>query len=190
MNPDIVIKFTKCEHETQTPPVWQFDRRRRLIIQGTGITIPTTVHFQTPIYSDPVDRMGTIDEETGALIVGIPDVLLWEETSGSYDITAYVYCESADPDAAMTEYRIVIPVRHRTRPGEDVPDPEQHSIITDLIDVLTKNASGLFTLEVDSDGNLWAVYPGSDAPNFEYDSTTGALYYIFDDSTTETTTEG
>lgn len=184
MNPDIVIKFTKCEREAQTPPVWQFDRGRRLVIQGTGITLPTAVHFQTPIYSDPVDRMGTIDEETGALIVGIPDVLLWEETSGSYDITAYVYTESADPDAAMTEYRIVIPVRHRTRPGEDVPDPEQHSIITDLIDVLTQNASGLFTLEVDSDGNLYAIYPGEDAPKFEYNSNTGALYYVFDDSET------
>lgn len=188
MNPDIVIKFTKCEHELQTPPVWQFDRGRRLIIQGTGITIPTAVHFQTPIYSDPVDRMGTIDEETGALIVGIPDVLLWEETGNSYDITAYVYCE--DEDHAQTEYRIVIPVRHRTRPGEDVPDPEQRSIITDLIDVLTQNASGLFTLEVDENGNLWAIYPGQDAPNFEYDSETGALYFLFDDSTTEETSGG
>lgn len=39
--------------------------------------------------------------------------------------------------------------------------------------------SGLFNMGVDSDGNLWVYHSDSDeAPDFEYDSSTGNLYYI------------
>ena len=40
----------------------------------------------------------------------------------------------------------------------------------------------LFELQVDEDGNLWAVYAdGSTPPQFEYESATGNLYLIVDD---------
>ena len=39
--------------------------------------------------------------------------------------------------------------------------------------------SGLFNMRVDADGNLWVYHSDSDkAPNFEYDSATGNLYYV------------
>lgn len=39
--------------------------------------------------------------------------------------------------------------------------------------------SGLFNMGVDSDGNLWVYHSDSDeAPEFQYDSATGNLYYI------------
>jgi hypothetical protein len=39
--------------------------------------------------------------------------------------------------------------------------------------------SGLFNMSVDADGNLWVYHSDSDkAPNFEYDSATGNLYYV------------
>lgn len=39
--------------------------------------------------------------------------------------------------------------------------------------------SGLYNMAVDADGNLWVYHSDSDkAPNFEYDSATGDLYYV------------
>lgn len=39
--------------------------------------------------------------------------------------------------------------------------------------------SGLYNMGVDADGNLWVYHSDSDkAPNFEYDSATGNLYYV------------
>ena len=39
--------------------------------------------------------------------------------------------------------------------------------------------SGLFNMGVDSDGNLWVYHSDSDKiPEFQYDSSTGNLYYI------------
>lgn len=39
--------------------------------------------------------------------------------------------------------------------------------------------SGLFNMAVDSDGNLWVCHSDSDkVPEFEYDSSTGDLYYV------------
>ena len=39
--------------------------------------------------------------------------------------------------------------------------------------------SGLFNMGVDSEGNLWVYHSDSDkVPEFQYDSSTGSLYYI------------
>lgn len=39
--------------------------------------------------------------------------------------------------------------------------------------------SGLFNMGVDADGNLWVYYSDSNvAPDFEYDSASGNLYYV------------
>lgn len=39
--------------------------------------------------------------------------------------------------------------------------------------------SGLFNMGVDTDGNLWVYHSDSDkAPDFEYDSESGNLYYV------------
>lgn len=39
--------------------------------------------------------------------------------------------------------------------------------------------SGLFNMGVDSDGNLWVYHSDSDkVPDFEYDPSTGNLYYV------------
>ena len=39
--------------------------------------------------------------------------------------------------------------------------------------------SGLLNMGVDSDGNLWVYHSDSDkVPDFEYDSSTGNLYYV------------
>lgn len=39
--------------------------------------------------------------------------------------------------------------------------------------------SGFFNMGVDSDGNLWVYHSDSDkVPDFEYDSSTGNLYYV------------
>lgn len=39
--------------------------------------------------------------------------------------------------------------------------------------------SGLFNMGVDADGNLWVYHSDSDkVPEFQYDSSTGSLYYI------------
>lgn len=39
--------------------------------------------------------------------------------------------------------------------------------------------SGFFNMGVDEDGNLWVYHSDSDnVPDFEYDSSTGSLYYI------------
>ena len=57
---------------------------------------------------------------------------------------------------------------------------ETCNLIRKYIDM--KTVSGLFTLEIDVDGNLFAVYPdGTIPPKFEYNADTGALYFITDD---------
>lgn len=39
--------------------------------------------------------------------------------------------------------------------------------------------SGFFNMGVDEDGNLWVYHSDSDkVPEFQYDSSTGSLYYI------------
>lgn len=39
--------------------------------------------------------------------------------------------------------------------------------------------SGFFNMGVDEDGNLWVYHSDSDkVPDFEYDSSTGNLYYV------------
>lgn len=39
--------------------------------------------------------------------------------------------------------------------------------------------SGLFNMGVDGDGNLWVYHSDSDkVPDFEYDASTGNLYYV------------
>lgn len=44
---------------------------------------------------------------------------------------------------------------------------------------ITVPVNGLFTLGVDSDGNLWCYHSeGTNPPEFEYDSDTGNLYFI------------
>lgn len=44
---------------------------------------------------------------------------------------------------------------------------------------VTSPIAGFYTIYVDEDGNLWAVYPSADAtPAFEYDSDTGNLYCV------------
>lgn len=40
----------------------------------------------------------------------------------------------------------------------------------------------LFNLEIDADGNLYALYQdGATAPNFEFDAATGNLYLVVED---------
>lgn len=49
----------------------------------------------------------------------------------------------------------------------------------DTGNVLSVPVSGLFNMGVDSDGNLWVYHSDSDKiPEFQYDSSTGNLYYI------------
>nr|DAF33230.1 MAG TPA: hypothetical protein [Caudoviricetes sp.] len=49
----------------------------------------------------------------------------------------------------------------------------------DTGNTLSVPVSGLFNMGVDSDGNLWVYHSDSDkVPDFEYDSSTGNLYYV------------
>ena len=44
------------------------------------------------------------------------------------------------------------------------------------------NPVGMFSLEVDTAGNLYCVYPdGTTPPDFDYDTATGNLYLIVPD---------
>ena len=46
-------------------------------------------------------------------------------------------------------------------------------------DAISVPVSGLFNMGVDSDGNLWVYHSDSDeVPEFQYDSSTGNLYYL------------
>ena len=45
-----------------------------------------------------------------------------------------------------------------------------------------KGITGVFTLQVDADGNLYAIYPdGSMPPVFDYNTVTGDLYLVVPD---------
>lgn len=45
--------------------------------------------------------------------------------------------------------------------------------------VLSVPVSGFFNMGTDSDGNLWVYHSDSDkVPDFEYDQTSGNLYYV------------
>lgn len=49
----------------------------------------------------------------------------------------------------------------------------------DTGNTVTVPISGFFNMGVDSDGNLWVYHSDSDkVPDFEYDSSTGNLYYV------------
>ncbi|WP_269478291.1 collagen-like triple helix repeat-containing protein [Hominibacterium faecale] len=43
---------------------------------------------------------------------------------------------------------------------------------------VTTPVNSFFTMSVDPDGNLWANHADGGAPDFEYDSATGALYFL------------
>ena len=61
---------------------------------------------------------------------------------------------------------------HNGRDGEKGEKGDTGSTITVPV-------SGLFNMGVDADGNLWVYYSDSDkAPDFEYDSASGNLYYV------------
>jgi len=47
--------------------------------------------------------------------------------------------------------------------------------------VIAPVQNGFYMLEVDTNGDLYVVTPGSDVPTFEYDSETGNLYYVYEE---------
>lgn len=122
----ITALFTS-ERTVYTSSLWQYDYGQKLIIEG--LTLPETyeVHFSNTERGTSTTQIG---DASGVLI---PDTLL---TNGKA-IYAWIVLHDDESDGE-TEYKIVIPVKGRSKPTDEVPTPEEQSAILQMITALTE----------------------------------------------------
>ena len=126
MNGNVVTASFQDGRITLTAPLWQYDYGQ--ILRFTGVSLPETyeVHF-----SNTKDRGNAKTAIGNANGVFIPDEFL--TTGGS--VFAWVFLHTGEDDGE-TEYRARIPVNKRAMPSDEVPTPQERSVIIQAIAAL------------------------------------------------------
>ena len=133
------VKFCK-DTLIHTNPLYQYDYGQKIKIFGLNLPAYYEVHFSNYERGDATVVLASSDE------FEIPDMYL----QSGRDVYVWIYLHAGDSDGE-TEYQIIIPVIKRAKPTDEVPTPEEQSIITETIaalnDAVTESREGVETVQ-------------------------------------------
>ena len=129
------VKFCK-DTLVHANPLYQYDYGQKIKIFGLKLPAYYEVHFSNYERGDATIVLASSDE------FEIPDMYL----QSGRDIYIWIYLHTGDNDGE-TEYQIIIPVIKRAKPTDEVPTPEEQSVITETIaalnDAVTESRGGI-----------------------------------------------
>ena len=119
-----------CRFTQAQGSLWQYDYGTVLHLTGPELPAAVEIHFAT------VERGGESETRIGVTADGItevkiPDALLEMAKTQDYNLYAFVYLD--DGASGQTEYKILMTVRARPKPGEEHPDTEKDHPLADAV---------------------------------------------------------
>lgn len=119
-----------CRFTQAQGSLWQYDYGTVLRLMGLELPAAVEIHFAT------VERGGESETRIGVTADGvtevkIPDALLEMAKTQDYNLYAFVYLD--DGASGQTEYKILMTVRTRPKPGEEHPDTEKDHPLADAV---------------------------------------------------------
>ncbi len=119
-----------CRFTQAQGSLWQYDYGTVLHLTGPELPAAVEIHFAT------VERGGESETRIGITADGvtevkIPDALLEMAKTQDYNLYAFVYLD--DGKSGQTEYKILMTVRARPKPGEEHPDTEKDHPLADAV---------------------------------------------------------
>ena len=126
-----------CRFTQAQGSLWQYDYGT--VLHLTGLELPTAVeiHFATVEHGGESEtRIGVTAD--GVTEVKIPDALLEMAKTQDYNLYAFVYLD--DSKSGQTEYKILMTVRARPKPGEEHPDTEKDHPLADAVQAVNAAA--------------------------------------------------
>lgn len=133
------VKFCK-DTLVHANPLYQYDYGQKIKIFGLNLPAYYEVHFSNYERGDATVILASSDE------FEIPDMYL----QSGRDVYIWIYLHTGDNDGE-TEYQIIIPVIKRAKPTDEVPTPEEQSVITETIaalnDAVTESREGVETVQ-------------------------------------------
>ena len=126
-----------CRFTQAQGSLWQYDYGTVLHLKGLELPASVEIHFAT------VERGGESETRIGITADGvtevkIPDALLEMAKTQDYNLYAFVYLD--DGASGQTEYKILMTVRARPKPGEEHPDTEKDHPLADAVRVVNAAA--------------------------------------------------
>ena len=126
-----------CRFTQAQGSLWQYDYGTVLHLTGPELPAAVEIHFAT------VERGGESETRIGVTADGItevkiPDALLEMAKTQDYNLYAFVYLD--DGKSGQTEYKILMTVRARPKPGEEHPDTEKDHPLADAVQAVNAAA--------------------------------------------------
>ena len=126
-----------CRFTQAQGSLWQYDYGTVLHLTGPELPAAVEIHFAT------VERGGESETRIGITADGvtevkIPDALLEMAKAQDYNLYAFVYLD--DGKSGQTEYKILMTVRARPKPGEEHPDTEKDHPLADAVQAVNAAA--------------------------------------------------
>ena len=126
-----------CRFTQAQGSLWQYDYGTVLHLKGLELPASVEIHFAT------VERGGESETRIGITADGvtevkIPDALLEMAKTQDYNLYAFVYLD--DGASGQTEYKILMTVRARPKPGEEHPDTEKDHPLADAVQAVNAAA--------------------------------------------------
>lgn len=126
-----------CRFTQAQGSLWQYDYGTVLHLTGLALPAAVEIHFAT------VERGGESETRIGITADGvtevkIPDALLEMAKTQDYNLYAFVYLD--DGASGQTEYKILMTVRARPKPGEEHPDTEKDHPLADAVQAVNAAA--------------------------------------------------
>ena len=134
----ITAKFISGSHFAQAfGNLWQYDYGAKLILEGLELPVAAEIHFASmECGGESETRIGVTTN--GITEVKIPNVLLEIKKVQDYNLYAFVYL--TDEKSGYTEYKILMTVRARPKPGEEHPDTEKDHPLADAVQAVNAAA--------------------------------------------------
>lgn len=134
----ITAKFISGSHFAQAfGNLWQYDYGAKLILEGLELPVAAEIHFASmECGGESETRIGVTTN--GITEVKIPNVLLEINKVQDYNLYAFVYL--TDEKSGYTEYKILMTVRVRPKPGEEKPDADKDHPLADAVQAVNAAA--------------------------------------------------
>ena len=131
-----------CRFTQAQGSLWQYDYGTVLRLQGLELPAAVEIHFAT------MERGGESETRIGVTAGGItevkiPDALLEMTKTQDYNLFAFVYLD--DGKSGQTEYKILMTVRARPKPGEEKADTEKDHPLADAVQAVNAAAGRVET---------------------------------------------
>lgn len=126
-----------CRFTQAQGSLWQYDYGTVLHLKGLELPAAVEIHFATVERGGESEtRIGTTAD--GVTEVKIPDALLEMAKTQDYNLYAFIYLD--DGASGQTEYKILMTVRARPKPGEEHPDTEKDHPLADAVQAVNAAA--------------------------------------------------